>query len=58
VDYVPVEVGTGASKTVTYMPTETEIMIDMAPQYTYKKLRKRFDLDAFTSGKDYNRGFI
>lgn len=58
VDYVPVEVGTGAKKTVTYMPTETEIMIDMAPQYTYKKLRKRFDLDAFTSGKDYSRGFI
>jgi len=58
VDYVPVEVGSGAKKTTTYMPTETEIMIDMAPQYTYKKLRKRFDLDAFTSGKDYNRGFI
>ena len=58
VDYVPVEVGTGAKKTVTYMPAETEIMIDMAPQYTYKKLRKRFDLDAFTSGKDYNKGFI
>ena len=58
VDYVPVEVGSGAKKTITYMPTETEIMIDMAPQYTYKKLRKRFDLDAFTSGKDYNKGFI
>ena len=58
VDYVPVQVGTGKNATVTYMPTETEIMIEMAPQYTYKKLRKRFDLEEFTSGKSYNRGFI
>lgn len=54
VDYVPVRV----DETITYMPTETDIMIDMAPQYTYKKLRKRFDLDRFTSGQDYNKGFI
>lgn len=58
VDYVPVTVGTGKSATITYMPTQSEVMIDLAPQYTYKKLRKRFDLDAFTSGKDYNKGFI
>ena len=40
------------------MPTETDIMIEMAPQYTLKKLRKRFDLNAFTRGEDFNKGFI
>tara|TARA_B100001287_G_C22639876_1_gene509529 strand:- start:1018 stop:1434 length:417 start_codon:yes stop_codon:yes gene_type:complete len=54
VDYVPVKYD---GKT-TYMPTETDIMIEMAPQYTYKKLRKRFDLQGFTSGKAYKDGFI
>lgn len=54
VDYVPVKY----KGTTTYMPTETEIMVDLAPQYTYKKLRKRFDLMEFTSGRDYNKGFI
>ena len=38
--------------------SETDIMIEMAPQYTYKKLRKSFDLGAFSSGKDYTKGFI
>ena len=54
VDYVPVKYG----DTTTYMPTETDIMIEMAPQYTYKKLRKRFDLQNFTSGGGYKDGFI
>tara|TARA_B100000900_G_scaffold409102_1_gene424445 strand:+ start:204 stop:1016 length:813 start_codon:yes stop_codon:yes gene_type:complete len=54
IDYIPV---TYNGKT-TYMPTETDIMIEMAPQYTYKKLRKTFDLGAFSSGKDYTKGFI
>jgi hypothetical protein len=54
VDYVPVKYG----DTTTYMPTETDIMIEMAPQYTYKKLRKRFDLSRVTSGKGYKDGFI
>jgi len=60
VDYVPVryknpQIG---EETVTYMPTETDIMIEMVPQYTLKKLRKRFDLNAFTRGEDFNKGFI
>jgi len=54
VDYVPVKF----KGTTTYMPAETSIMIELAPQYTYKKTRKRFDLNAFTSGKQYNQGFI
>ena len=59
VDYVPVKFNhPTAGETVTYMPTETDIMIEMVPQYTYKKLRKRFDLLAFTRGEDFNKGFI
>jgi len=59
VDYVPVEYNhPTAGKTLTYMPTETDIMIEMVPQYTLKKLRKRFDLNAFTRGEDYSKGFI
>lgn len=54
VDYVPVKY----KETTTYMPTETDIMIEMAPQYTYKKLRKKFDLQGFTSGRAYKDGFI
>ena len=59
VDYVPVKFNhPTAGETVTYMPTEPDIMIEMVPQYTYKKLRKRFDLLAFTRGEDFNKGFI
>ena len=54
VDYVPVKY----NNTTTYMPVETDIMIEMAPQYTYKKLRKKFDLQNFASGKGYKDGFI
>lgn len=54
VDYVPVKF----KGTTTMMPTETSVMIELAPQYTYRKTRKRFDLNAFTSGKQYNQGFI
>jgi|TARA_B100001094_G_scaffold315379_1_gene355313 hypothetical protein len=59
VDYVPVKYksSTGA-ETTTYMPVETDIMIEMAPQYTYKKLRKKFDLQSFSSGRSYKDGFI
>lgn len=54
VDYVPVKYG----ETTTYMPVETDIMIEMAPQYTYKKLRRKFDLQRFASGRGYKDGFI
>ena len=40
------------------MPVETDIMIEMAPQYTYKKLRRKFDLQRFASGRGYKDGFI
>jgi hypothetical protein len=40
------------------MPTETSVMIELAPQYTYRKTRKKFNLQAFTSGKQLKDGFI
>lgn len=58
VDYVPVKYMNNGTETTTYMPVETDIMIEMAPQYTYKKLRKKFDLQHFASGKAYKDGFI
>ena len=54
VDYVPVEV----EGTVTYVPTRTNIMVNLTPTYTPHKLRRRFDLDAITNGIAYKDGFI
>lgn len=54
VDYVPVDV----SGTVTYVPTRTNITITLTPTYTPDKLRRRFDLEAITSGRAYRDGFI
>ena len=54
VDYVPVQV----NKTVTYVPTLTNIMINLKPQYTPHKLRKRFSVEGITSGVQYKDGFI
>ena len=54
VDYVPVVVG----DTTTYVPTLTNIMINLKPQYTPHKLRRRFSVEAVTSGVAYKDGFI
>jgi hypothetical protein len=54
VDYVPVEV----AGTITYVPIKTKIIVTLSPTYTPDKLRRRFDLDAITSGKAYRDGFI
>lgn len=54
VDYVPVVV----NKQVTYVPTLTNIMINLKPQYTPHKLRRRFSIDGITSGIQYTDGFI
>jgi hypothetical protein len=54
VDYVPVQV----NDTVTYVPTLTNIMINLKPQYTPHKLRRRFSVEAITSGVAYKDGFI
>tara|TARA_B110000444_G_scaffold257665_1_gene296635 strand:- start:9812 stop:10720 length:909 start_codon:yes stop_codon:yes gene_type:complete len=54
VDYVPVKVG----DTVTHVPTRTNIMVNLEPTYTPQKLRRKFNLDALTSGEAYRDGFI
>jgi hypothetical protein len=46
------------SGTVTYVPTRTNITITLTPTYTPDKLRRRFDLEAITSGRAYRDGFI
>ena len=54
VDYVPVKVG----DTVTHVPTRCNLMINLEPTFTPQKLRRKFNLDALTSGEAYKDGFI
>ena len=56
VDYVPVE-GPGEGE-VTYVPTRTNITLDLIPNYTPHKLRKRFNIDTLRNGKGLRDGFI
>lgn len=57
VDYVPVKTGVNGDET-TYVPTFTNVALTLQPSYTPHKLRKRFDLNAFTTGTNYKDGFI
>jgi len=57
VDYVPVHTGVGQGET-TYVPTMVNLQLNLQPSYTPHKLRKRFDLQAFTTGKNYKDGFV
>ncbi|MDA8915688.1 hypothetical protein N9I01_00515 [bacterium] len=57
VDYVPVATGVN-DESVTYVPTMCNFQINLQPTYTPHKLRKRFDLQSFTTGKNYKDGFI
>lgn len=57
VDYVPVKTGVNGDET-TFVPTASNISITLQPSYTPHKLRKKFDLNKFTSGKNYKDGFI
>lgn len=67
VDYVPVVTtitknGQGqAGQEVTWVPTKSNITINLSPTYTPHKLRRRFNLEELTNGKLYsdgNGGFI
>lgn len=59
VDYVPVVSNTGqGEKQTTYVPTRTNITVNLAPSYTPHKLRKRFDIDSLANGRSYKDGFI
>lgn len=57
VDYVPVKTGASGDET-TYVPTVSNISITLQPSYTPHKLRKKFDLNKFTTGANYKQGFI
>ena len=57
VDYVPVKTGAVGDET-TYVPTVSNISITLQPSYTPHKLRKKFDLNKFTTGANYKHGFI
>lgn len=57
IDYVPVKTGVVGEET-TYVPTFTNIALTLQPSYTPHKLRRRFDLNTFTTGKSYKDGFI
>ena len=59
VDYVPVVSNAGnGQKQTTYLPTRTNITLNLAPSYTPHKLRKRFDIDSLATGTAYRDGFI
>lgn len=59
VDYVPVRTNIAdGDKNITYVPTRSTVTIDLLPTYTPHKLRKRFDLDDISSGRNYKDGFI
>ena len=55
VDYVPVATAVTSGET-TYVPTMCNFQINLQPTYTPHKLRKRFDLQRFTTGKNYKDG--
>ena len=57
VDYVPVATAVAGGET-TYVPTMCNFQINLQPTYTPHKLRKRFDLQRFTTGKNYKDGFV
>ena len=54
VDYVPVE----CNGTITYVPSKTNIMVNLTPTYTPQKLRRRFNIEDIANGIAYKDGFI
>ena len=58
VDYIPVVSQIDGESQTTYVPTRTNIMVDLAPAYTPKKVREKFDVEAFRNGSLYRDGFI
>lgn len=58
IDYVPVKTNIGGSEQTTYMPIYTNVSITIQPSYTPHKLRKKFNLREFTTGKSYKDGFV
>lgn len=54
VDYVPVDI----QGTKTFVPTLTNIVCTLTPQYTPSKVRRRYDVNAIANGEAYKDGFI
>jgi hypothetical protein len=48
--------GGNTSGSVTYVPTDVEFTITLQAQYSPRRLRRKFDLDAMRQGKSI--GFI
>jgi len=57
VDYVPVKTAVVGDET-TFVPVLMNVQVTLQPSYTPHKLRKRFDLQSFTTGKNYKDGFV
>jgi hypothetical protein len=57
VDYVPVKTGVEGDET-TFVPVSMNLSVTLMPSYTPHKLRRKFDLTAFTTGAQYKDGFI
>mgnify|MGYP001242302200 CR=1 FL=1 len=57
VDYVPVRVGT-SNESVTYVPTEIQVTVNLAPNYTPQKVRGKFDIQKLTRGELVGHGFV
>lgn len=56
VDYVPV---TGPKDDeVTFVPTRFTLTLDLVPNYTPHKIRKRFNIDTLRNGKGLKDGFV
>ena len=60
VDYIPVKSKTagGEGEQTTYVPVRFNLQINLTPAYTPKKVRQKFDVEAFRNGKLYKDGFI
>lgn len=57
IDYVPIKTNIDGEET-TFMPVYANISVTIQPAYTPHKLRKKFNLREFTTGKSYMDGFV
>jgi len=57
VDYVPV-ITRVHTKETTFVPTSMQIALTLQPSHAPHKIRTRFDLGDFTTGKSYKGGYL
>jgi len=58
VDYIPVASKVNGEDQTTFMPTRMNISVNLVPSLTPKKVREKFNVEAFRNGKIYKDGFI